>query len=122
MNISMVLSQILGISFVVLGLSMLSNKKWMTAVMEEIVTNQGLLWLAGFVTVLLGAMIVAIGGINHNLSLLVILLGWLTLIKGTIILIIPNSAVAYYKKMNNKGNMFVWGGIVIFILGLILLV
>ena len=66
MNISMVLSQILGISFVVLGLSMLSNKKWMTAVMEEIVTNQGLLWLAGFVTVLLGAIIVAIGGINNN--------------------------------------------------------
>jgi hypothetical protein len=122
MNTSIVLAQIMGIVFTALGLSIIFNKKWMLLVVEEITKSQGLIWLAGFMTLTLGAVVVVLNNVwTSGLPLLVTILGWLTLIKGAYILIFPNSTLAYYKKMN-KGNIFFWGGVVVFILGLALLV
>jgi hypothetical protein len=120
MNISIVLAQILGITFTVLGLSMIFNKKWTALAIEEITKNQGIIWLAGFVTLMLGATIVVLNNIwTSGSALLVTILGWLTLIKGVTILLFPNFTFSYYQKMN-KDNIFVWGGVIVIILGLIL--
>jgi hypothetical protein len=120
MNTSTFLAQILGIVFIVLGLSMILNKKWTALAIEEMIKNQGLVWLAGLITLMLGATIVTLNNVwTSGLPLLITILGWLTLIKGTIILVFPNFTFSYYKKMN-KGNIFVWGGIIVFLLGLFL--
>ncbi len=121
MDISIVLAQILGLCFAILGLSMLFNKKWTALAIEEIIKNQGLTWLAGFITLVIGAVLVVLNNVwTSGLPLFITILGWLTLIKGTIVLVFPNLTISYYKKMNN-GNIFVWGGVIIFILGLILI-
>jgi hypothetical protein len=121
MNISIVLAQILGIGFAVLGLSMFFNKKWTAVAMEEIFKNQGVVWLAGLITLILGLVLVALNNIwTSGLPLFITILGWLTLIKGAVILLFPNLTVSYYGKMN-KGNIFAWGGVVVLILSLVLL-
>jgi len=87
---------------------------------EEIFKNQGIVWLAGLITLMMGSVIVVINNIwTSGLPLFITILGWLTLLKGATILIFPNFTFSYYKKMNRK-NIFVWGGLIIFILGLIL--
>lgn len=121
MNISIFFAQMLGIMFIVLGLSMMINKKWTAIAIEEITKNQGIIWLAGLITLILGATIVALNNVwTSGLPLFITIIGWLTLIKGGAILIFPNFSFSYYKKMN-KGNIFVWGGVFVAILGLILL-
>ena len=121
MDISIILAQIFGVTFAVLGLSMMSNKKWTAVVIEEITKNQGVVWLAGLFTLVMGAVIVVLNNIwTSGLPLLITILGWATLIKGAFILLFPNSTKFYYEKMN-KGNVFVWGGIIVLLLGLILL-
>jgi hypothetical protein len=121
MNISIFFAQMLGIIFVVLGLSMIFNKKWTSIAIDEMTKNQGIIWLAGLITLILGATIVGLNNIwTSGLPLFVTILGWLTLIKGATILIFPNFSFSYYKKMN-KGNIFVWGGVFVTVLGLILL-
>ena len=78
------------------------------------VKNQGIIWLAGLITLILGATIVALNNIwTSGLPLFITILGWLTLIKGATILIFPNFSFSYYKKMN-KGNVFAWGGVIVF--------
>jgi hypothetical protein len=120
MNTSTVLAQILGILFIALGLSMIFNKKWTALAIEEITKNQGLVWLAGFITLILGTTIVTLNNTwTSGVPLLVTILGWLTLIKGAAILVFPDFTFSYYKKMN-KENIFTWGGVIIFILGLLL--
>src|ERR1035437_482084 len=114
MNITLVLSQALGIIFIVFGLSMIFNKKWMVLVVDEIVKNQGLLWLAGLVALMMGVVIVLLNNVwTSGLPLFVTVLGWLTLLKGAVILLFPNLTVSYYKKMN-KGNILMWGGVIVF--------
>jgi hypothetical protein len=121
MNISIFFAQMLGIMFVVLGLSMAINKKWTAIAIEEMIKNQGIVWLAGLITVILGATIIALNNFwTSGLPLFITILGWLTLIKGATILIFPKFSFSYYQKMN-KGNIFVWGGAIVAILGLILL-
>jgi drug/metabolite transporter (DMT)-like permease len=120
MDISIVLAQIWGIGCIVFGLSMLLNKKWIAVAVEEITQNQGVMLLAGLVALILGLVLVALNNIwTSGLPLFITILGWLTLIKGAIILLFPTFTVSYYKKMN-KGNIFVWGGVVVLILGLVL--
>jgi len=122
MYTSTVLAQILGMVFSVLGLSMVLNKKWMTLVVDEMFKNQGLTWLAGLITLLMGATIVVINNIwTSGLPLIITILGWLTLLKGVFLMLFPNISFSYYKKMN-KENVFVWGGLFVFILGVMLLV
>jgi len=121
MNTTIIFAQILGVTFVVLSLSIILNKKWMVIVVEEMTNNQGIIWLAGFITLILGAIIVVLNNVwTSGLPLLITILGLLILIKGLIILVFPNFTFSYYKKMN-KGNIFVWGGVIVFLLGLFLL-
>ena len=121
MNTSIVIAQLSGICFVVLGISMLLNKKWMAVVVEDMTKNQGLLWLAGFFALVLGSLIVVCNNEwTSGLPLFVTVLGWLTLIKGAVILVFPNTTLSYYKKVNT-GNVFVWGGLIVLVLGVFLM-
>lgn len=122
MNISIFFAQMLGVVFITLGLSMIFNKKWTANAIDEMTKNQGIIWLAGFITLMLGSTMVMLNNVwTSGLPLVITILGWLTLIKGATILIFPNFTFSYYKKMN-KGNIFVWGGIIVFILGLVLVI
>ena len=120
MDTSIVLAQIWGIVFVILGLSMLLNKKWTAVAIEEMTQNQGIIWLAGLITLVMGVVLVTLNNVwTSGLPLIITILGWLTLIKGAFILLFPNFSITYYKKVN-KGNIFTWGGLIVLILGLIL--
>jgi len=121
MEISIVLAQIMGITFIVLGLSMLFNKQWTAVMVEDLVKNQGLIWIAGLIALMMGAVTVVLNNFwTSGLPLFVTVVGWLALIKGVVILLFPNFTVSWYGKMN-KGNIFFWAGLIILILGVILL-
>ena len=121
MNISIVLAQIFGITLIVLGLSMIFNKKETTLVIEELVEKKSSMWLAGFITLILGTVYVSLNNIwTSGLPLVITILGWLTLIKGASILIFPNLTTHYYKKVN-KESIFVFSGVIVFFLGIILI-
>jgi len=121
MDISIVLAQILGIIFIVLGLSMFFNKKNTTVAIEEILSSRGLMWIGGFMALVMGTIMIEFNNVwNSGLPLLITILGWLALIKGVFILVFPDFSISFYKKMN-RGNLFVWAGVFVFLLGLILL-
>ena len=121
MNIPIVLSQVLGIIFAVMGLSVLINKKSVVALIEESAANQGFLWLSGLIALIIGAVLV---GINNSwtsgLKLFLTVIGWLAVIKGLFILLFPKTAISLYRKLNNSG-VLTTGGLIAFILGLVLL-
>ena len=117
---TIILAHILSIVFITLGLSMIFNKKWTAQVIQELVAGSSVLWIAGLLTVLLGAMIVTLNvPVNTNLAIYIEILGWMTLIKGMMIMIFPQQTTLYYKKMNVT-NAFTWGGIFVVILGILL--
>jgi drug/metabolite transporter (DMT)-like permease len=121
MDFSIVIAQVLGIFFVIVGISMVANGKATAAAVEESVQNKGTMFMWGILALLIGAVIVVFNDVwTSGLTLLVTILGWLALIKGTFILLLPGPAAALYKKCGKSGLLVV-AGVVIVVLGLILL-
>jgi len=121
MNISIIIAQVLGITFTVLGLSLFTNKKASAALLEEAVKNKTLLWVFGFISLTMGAVMISLNNFwTSGLPLFITILGWLTLLKGVGILVFPNSSDSFYRKVK-KENTMVFAGLVVFIIGLILL-
>ncbi len=122
MNTSIAIAQFLGILLAVMGLSVVMDRKSVAAALEKTVQDRGFLWLWGFLILAMGAVIVVLNNIwtSGLLSLLITVLGWLTVIKGGFLLLFPNSSVSLYRWANKDG-ILIFGGIVAFVLGLILL-
>ena len=95
MNVTLVLAQALGIIFVVMGISMLGNKKYLVNAVQDIMRSPGLLWLCGFVALAMGAVLVALGNLwGSGSQLLIAILGWIAVLKGVFILIFPGFTVS----------------------------
>jgi hypothetical protein len=121
MTISAAITQVLGIIFAVMGLSVVIDRKNLSAALEKVSQDRGFLWLWGFLILTMGAVIVVMNNMwTSGLPLLITILGWLTVVKGAFLLLLPGPAVSLYQKCN-KGGVLVFGGIVAFIVGLILL-
>lgn len=121
MNLTNVLVEILGIIFLVIGVSMIFNKKGTKAAVEKITQDDGVLWLAGFSALVMGAVIVALNNVwTSGWTLVITVMGWLCLIKGFFILVFPNPTTSLYKKFN-KDVFFVIVGLIAIIIGLIFL-
>jgi hypothetical protein len=121
MDISSIIAQILGIFFVVVGITMVANGKGIAAAVEETAQHKGLLFTWGILALLIGATIVALNNAwTSGVQLLITVLGWAALIKGMFILFSPGIVAVLYRKFATPG-MMVGAGIVVIILGMMLL-
>jgi len=121
MDISVIIAQVLGIFFAVVGIAMVVSSKATGSAIEESVEHKGMLFMWGFLALLIGAVVVALNNLwTTGLPLLVTVLGWLAIVKGAFILLAPGAAASLYRKFS-KGGMIVFCGVVAFVLGLVLL-
>ena len=121
MDISVLIAQVLGVFFAVMGIAMAVNSKATAGAIEESVAHKGIMFMWGVSALLIGAVIVVLNNAwTSGLPLLVTILGWLALVKGLFILLAPSAAIALYRKFGHSG-MIVFCGVVAFVLGLVLL-
>lgn len=120
MDISSTIAHLLGIFFVVTGIAMVVNSKAVAAAIEESMQNKGIVWLWGILALSVGAVVVVFNNMwTSGLPLLVTVLGWLAIVKGAFILILPGTAASFYKKFSRNG-MIAFCGVVAFVIGLVL--
>ncbi|MGC9602369.1 MAG: hypothetical protein ABSE76_01320 [Minisyncoccia bacterium] len=121
MNASIAIAQVLGLVLAIMGLSVIFDRKNVSVALDKIGQDRGFLWLWGFLILSMGAVIVVMNNSwTSGLALLITILGWLTLIKGAFLLLFPGPAIALYRKCNKDG-VLLFGGIVAFIVGVVLL-
>lgn len=107
-----------GAVFILVGLSALQPNT-MRALFDNLEKNRGLLWLTGLVTFLMGLVSLMLyrqwsGGVGT----LVTLLGWLTLLKGLTLTLVPGWALSLYKGVTST-TLFRIAGLVAIVLGLL---
>ena len=57
--ITTIIGQILGISYLILAISILMNKRNMATIIEKITRDNSRLWFAGFATVIFGTILIS---------------------------------------------------------------
>lgn len=120
MNISETLAVLMGSTLVLVGITVF-NKTYFNAVMTELTDNKGLLWITGLITFVMGAVIVALHNVwSADWRVLVTLLGWLTAIKGAVILLFPSSMLLLYRRFLSN-HLMTYSGVYAVVLGGLLL-
>lgn len=117
----MILAPIIGIVFLVGGLEAVFNRKFISEMAENFMQNPALLWTIGFILLLVGAVMVTIQNAwSLDWQVIVTIIGWLTLIKGAMFMLFPNSTKLIYRKCNSPA-LIVASGVIAIILAVFFL-
>ena len=120
MNIANTLAVLMGSALVIVGIT-LFNKSYFNAVITDLANSKGLLWVTGFITFVMGTVIVALYNVwSADWRMLVTLLGWLTVIKGAVIMLFPSSMTLLYRRFLSN-HLLTYSGIYALLLGGLLL-
>jgi hypothetical protein len=120
MNIANTLAVLMGSALVIVGIT-LFNKSYFSAVMTDLADSKGLLWVTGLITLIMGMVIVALYNVwTADWRVLVTLLGWLTLIKGAVIMLFPSSVMLLYRRFLSN-HLLTYSGVYTLVLGGLLL-
>ena len=120
MVVAMALAKVLGLYFVVLSLGVIVNADRQRKIVKEMVKSPAAVFSIGCIALLMGLVIVTLH--NRwlpNWTLLITIIGWSKIVKGSLMLIFPEE-MARFAKHSIKDNTQVIGAILALVLGLYL--
>jgi len=106
------ISRLIGLYCVVASLAMFTHKPAMIDIENTLVRNPALLFIAGIITLVAGLAIV----LSHNvwsggtLPMVVTLLGWITLIKG-LLLLSPGTTLGFWESLHYDRLYYLYAAI-----------
>jgi uncharacterized membrane protein len=121
MQASRFLAQLIGPTFLVIGLGMLANRQGYRAMAHEFLQSRALIYLAGLLALVPGIAIV----LAHNVwvldwRLIITIFGWLAVTGGVARVLFPQKVMAIGERMVTSHRYMLGGGIVVLVLGAIL--
>ena len=120
MHIANKLAILAGSAIFVVGLSLFINP-YVSTVMSDLVNNQGLLWVTGLITFVMGTVMLALYNTwSKSWRVLVTIIGWLAVIKGAVLMLFPQVMTLYVNFLSN--TTLILSGIYAIVLGGLFLV
>ncbi len=111
MPLSILIAKILALTYISAGIGALSGQITFAKMVEDFEKSQALTFMSGFITLVLGALVVQ----YHNIwvkdwTVLVTVVGWMTLFKGIRLMAFPQS-MSFFKSWYK--NTKAWGFLMI---------
>jgi len=118
MDLSIFVAKIIAITYIAAGISILMGQIKLKKLLSDFNNSPALTFITGFFLVIIGALLVQ----YHNLwvkdwTVLVTIVGWAVLIKGTLLLLIPKAFLSTGEKFASSNK---WMGVVLLVIGLLL--
>ena len=102
MNASIVLAKILGLYLIISGIGLLLNRKYYQSAAYNLAKNDGLLLFCSVIALILGLILVVFHNIwVANWPVIITVLAWLTLLKGGVRLLFPQTAGKSARLLND---------------------
>lgn len=108
MEHSLLLAKIMGPTLLVLGLGFLVNPDHFRKMIKDFIKSEGLMFMASFCSLILGMIVVSM----HNVwttpwQAIISLLGWMTLVKGIVVALLPKQTHHLAKMAKNSGSYMI---------------
>ncbi|MDQ5957913.1 MAG: hypothetical protein QG665_248 [Patescibacteria group bacterium] len=118
MELSIFLSQAIGIYLILIGLICVTRRKMMMAAVAEMMSNKAIIYLVGILELLAGIGLVLVHNIwAYDPIVIVTLVGWLMLIEAIAYLVLPYRIVYKLVRRFNTKKWYIGGGLVSIVLG-----
>ncbi|MDQ6971232.1 MAG: hypothetical protein Q9M30_01145 [Mariprofundaceae bacterium] len=114
METSVLIAQIAAVTYLAVALGGFISKDYYRRLIDDFYGNAGLIYLGGFMALVVGFLIVHVH--NHwtsDWTVLVTILGWLALIKGITLMVLPASMLRISASFLNQTGMklFPWAAL-----------
>lgn len=121
MNTSIFLAKLIGPFFLIVGASLLINQAQFRAMVDEFMRSPALVFLTGLMILPIGLAIV----LSHNVwtadwRVLITILGWLSIVSGTLRLAAPTRALDMGRKLYAKPNVLYVSAAIWLVVGAVL--
>lgn len=116
------IAQIIGFTFLIVGLSVIFNTRNTVLVVEKLLKDSPSIWLSGFISTLFGATLLAFSNFNGVLNAVIAILGILSFFKGISLLLFPRFAVNISRKIVSHKLIILIDGIIIILISLFLII
>ncbi len=111
MDIATFVARALTIIYLSVGIGMLFNKNYYKKFFDNMYNEMTALYVGGFMATITGLAIISYHNIWTGWPILVTIVGWLALIKGVMILLLPNAFEGIVKNIIK--NISVWSPLII---------
>jgi len=114
--------QLFGLTYLSIGLGMSLNSKFYKDLLGNYKDNPAMTYLTGLIVFVLGFLIVS----NHNIwspnieTTVITVLGWAALIKGFLVIILPNTMIDVVRKIAPLSKHTKTWSMIIFLIGIII--
>ena len=116
MELSFLVAKIIAILYISAGIAALSGKITFSKIVEDFEKSQGLTFISGFITLIIGMLLVTYHNIwVKNWTVLITIIGWVSLLKGVMLIAFPQSISSFKRWYKNTR---IWG-IFMIIVGLL---
>lgn len=123
MMYSMIIARLLGPLCVVLGLGILLNQKYFKDMVDELAKGkqQFLLFGAGIVHFLFGLILIGTHNVwMWNWAVIITIIGWASLIRGVVLLLLPNAAMSILGYFRKQSWWLPVAGVIALVIGVVL--
>jgi len=99
MQTSIMLAQIIGPIYLIIGLGLFLNQESFKKMYQEFMKSSGLLYLGALMAMIVGALVIQ----SHNIwradwTVLITIFGWAAFLKGVALVIIPQPFMDFWKQ------------------------
>lgn len=113
--------QIFSVMYLAVGVGILVNPGFYKKLYEDFCENAVSLYLGGFAALVIGFLLVAFHNTwTKDLSVIITIVGWISLVKGIIILTLPKIMIALTNAIAKNEKFLKIEGIAVIIIGLAL--
>ncbi len=118
MEISVLLAQVIGLYLVLEGLVVLTQRKFVMNIVDDMGNHKALMFVTGAMVFILGLLIV----LNHNVweaswKVIPTIIGWAMVAKGVALFFVPKIAMGKARKFAKNRNLRMLVGIVAVVVG-----
>ncbi len=121
MATSIFIAKILGVAYITIGLGFILNSSHYRKAYQNWLKDSGFIFLMGILTIVVSTIWVD----AHNVwtgpwwVILISIFGWIALIKGISLLILPNTLAEFSKKILNTNSLLTIAGTFCVVIGII---
>jgi hypothetical protein len=117
METSIYLAKLIGPIYLVVAAGLLLNQEHYRSVAKEFAASPALFYLSGIIALIIGGLIVILHNVWNGWPIVLTLLGWAAIAKGTVRTLAPAWATGFVGKFTANQNAMTAAGLVSLALG-----